>query len=88
LVFMGQAGEIETGRFWWHAQIMRDSSTVYNCLLRPVLRLNSYNISKDESPVTFGALLDYLGPEDLSEAVPGKESVLQVYKHQLEIAVK
>ncbi|WP_229423835.1 MFS transporter, partial [Massilia frigida] len=42
LVFMGQAGEIETGRFWWHAQIMRDSSTVYNCLLRPVLRLNSY----------------------------------------------
>lgn len=48
----------------------------------------SINVSNDESPVTFGALLDYLGPEDLSEVVPGKESVLQVYKHQLEIAVK
>ncbi|MDL2357263.1 MAG: AAA family ATPase [Pseudomonadota bacterium] len=37
----------------------------------------------DEASVTFGALLDYLGPSEESESVPGKESVAQLF--QLEI---
>ena len=44
LVFMGQVGEIEAGRLRWHDGIMRDSGTVYNCLLPRSLRLNSYEI--------------------------------------------
>jgi hypothetical protein len=39
---MGQLGEIEAGRLRWHDGIMRDSGTVYNCLLPLSLRLNSY----------------------------------------------
>jgi predicted ATPase len=41
-------------------------------------------VQGEETAVTFGALLDYLGPSDTSEAIPGKENVAQLF-HQLEI---
>lgn len=41
----------------------------------------------DESPVTFAALLDYLGPKDPSISIPGKENVAQLF-HQLEFECK
>jgi predicted ATPase len=39
---------------------------------------------QNDMPVTFGALLDYLGPGEVAEVVPGKENIGQLY-HQLEI---
>ncbi|NNG25114.1 AAA family ATPase [Telluria aromaticivorans] len=43
------------------------------------------NFQEEEASVTFGALLDYLGPAEEDEDVtPGKESVGQLF-HQLEI---
>lgn len=41
-------------------------------------------VQGEETSVTFGALLDYLGPGEASESVPGKENVAQLF-HQLEI---
>ena len=41
----------------------------------------------EASPVTFGALLDYLGPSEFSETIAGKENVAQLF-HQLEIGYK
>lgn len=42
-------------------------------------------LREDESPVTFGALLDYLGPNETEDGIPGKENVAQQFRHQLEL---
>ena len=68
----------------------RDSASL--SLFCPILGTwrtkNGIGDSGDDTPVTFGALLDYLGPKDESETIVGKESVLQIFRHQLEIGVK
>jgi predicted ATPase len=50
---------------------------------------NGADAPEKDSSVTLGALLDYLGPEDPSAEIPGKENVKQVFlRHQLEIVCK
>ncbi|NHZ84067.1 DUF3365 domain-containing protein, partial [Massilia sp. CCM 8695] len=86
LVFMGQAGEIETGRFWWHAQIMRDNSTVYNCLLRPVLRLNSYLIrNRNNRPDEWehSVFVQQFKKADYVKGKPYSQTVGQTYRYMI-----
>ncbi len=40
-------------------------------------------IQGEESPVSFGALLDYLGPSENLSPAPGQENVAQLFEHQL-----